>query len=295
MTHCPKNTPREVIKQGQNFLKGYPNGNRMCEILLSELLNRNRTALYLEETPVAEGVREKFFEVLQGLYAGFPLQHLLERAYFMGESFWVTPDCLIPRPETETLVEASFEYLQNEEKNVHQKGNSLSLIEIGTGSGCLAIALTKKLKSSKIWAIDLMEKALRVAQKNGQDHGVSDRVTWLCGDLLTALRKTVEVDAILSNPPYVASEEMSSLPPDVCREPRTSLEGGKGGMTFFKRIALEATPFLRQGGLLFLEVGEGQAPTVVQLFLKNGFYHLETRNDILGIPRVVVFRKGRHG
>ncbi|MBI4437252.1 MAG: peptide chain release factor N(5)-glutamine methyltransferase [Candidatus Omnitrophica bacterium] len=284
-------TPRHFIREGTLLL----GNSRLCEILLSELLEVNRTALYLDEQPLSEEISDRFFDGIEGLKRGEPLQYLIGKATFMEETFRVTPDCFIPRPATETLVEACLDYF-HEVQSTKYKVRPLLFIDIGTGSGCIAISLTKRGILSTILAIDLRQEALQVAQGNGHLHGVSQRISWLCGDLFEPLKKgKVEADAILSNPPYIPTQEISFLPPEVLHEPRVSLDGGEDGLHFYRRIAEEGPPFLKEGGALFLEIGEHQERPVKSLFLEKGFRCLEARKDLQEFPRVMVFRKERHG
>ena len=277
---------RDLIHQGRILLGQTSSARRISEQILLELLGSGRTALYLDETPLSEPLCHQFFQILEGIKAGVPLQYLLGRATFMEGTFQVSPACFIPRVETETLVEACLDTFQEEKP--------LLFMDIGTGSGCIAISLTKRLPYCKMLAIDLMESALQVARRNGQSHGVSGQIFWICGDLFGGLRG-VRVDAILSNPPYVPSEAFQDLPPEVHREPRVSLEGGKGGLRYYRRIAEGAPPFLKAGGFLFLEIGEGQEAQIRDFFLKTPLRLLEVRKDFAGTPRVMIFRKDLHG
>lgn len=285
---------RQLIREGERQLEGDPSPRSSCEWILSELLGMCRTALYLDETVLPGEICDRFSQMVKDLQRGEPLQYLLGRAFFMGDSFEVTPNCFIPRPETEILVEASLDYLK--EAAIRSPKPSL-FIDVGTGSGCIAISLTKRIPSSKMLAIDLAEGALRVACRNSIFHGVSDRISWILGDGLTPLgRKAVQADAILSNPPYIPREALDFLPHNVRREPKVSLDGGTSGLSFYRRMAEEAPPFLKEGGLLFLEIGENQASPVADIFTEKSFFHVvEVRKDLCGVPRVVVFRKDRHG
>jgi len=286
--------PRELIQQGRISIGNDPTSKRICELLLSELLSVGRTALYLGEKNVSEEISDQFFKLIEGIKEGEPIQYLLGKAPFMADSFKVTPACFIPRPDTELLVEACLDYFQGREKR-NKRESSLLFIDLGTGSGCIAISLTKRLSRSKILAIDLLEDALEVARQNGRSHGVSERIFWICGDLFSPLRRGTEVDAVVANPPYIPSEEMCYLPPLVRREPRISLEGGEAGLHYYRRIAEESSSFIKEGGFLFLEIGEGQAAPIEAIFLKKSLRLVEVRKDILETPRVMIFSKGPHG
>jgi len=295
---------RQLIREG-TFRLG---NSRLCEILLSELLEVGRTVLYLDRSPLPEEISDRFFEGIEGLKRGEPLQYFLGKATFMEKTFKVTPDCFIPRPATETLVEVCLDYFPADsgERIAYRKKEGIDyslsakrstlFIDVGTGSGCIAISLTKRSGCSTMLAIDLCQEALQVARRNGHLHGVSQRISWLCGDLFSPLKAgRVLADAILSNPPYIPSEEIGSLPPEIRREPRVALDGGRDGLHFYRRIAQEFPPFLKEGGTLFLEIGDFQKERVEELFSRKGFRCVEVRRDLQEIPRVMVFRKESHG
>ncbi|MFH1858435.1 MAG: peptide chain release factor N(5)-glutamine methyltransferase [Candidatus Omnitrophota bacterium] len=288
-------SPRQLLREGELRLNTTHSPRICCEWVLSELLDTGRTALYLEERTVPQEVCQKYFQIINAIREGHPSQYLVGKASFMGDEFWVTPDCFIPRPETEVLVEACLDYFQRFGKVRAGREKGLLWVDIGTGSGCIAISLTKRSSCSKMLAIDLVEKTLRVARQNGQQHGVSDRILWVCGDLFGPLPKGFEADAIVSNPPYIPSGQMDFLPPEVRREPRMSLEGGESGLHFYERIAEEVPPYLAEEGFLFLEIGDYQEAPVRGIFSESAFRLLEVRNDLCGRPRVMIFQKGFHG
>lgn len=276
-------TPRCLIRQGKSFLGEDPSAERVAETVLTEILGVGRTSLYLEGKEVPEEISHYFFQLLAGLKEGAPLQYLLGKAYFIDEPFWVTPACFIPRPSTEVLVEAALDYI---------KGGPFLLMDVGTGSGCIAISLTNRLPYSKMLAIDISVEALCVARENGRLHGVSKRISWICGDLFNPLKRGVVADAILSNPPYIPEEEVPLLPSLVQREPRVSFDGGEAGLSYYRRFAEESPSFLREGGYLILEIGDGQAEPIEEIFLEKSPLCLqEVRRDALETPRIMIFRK----
>ena len=279
--------PRLLIREGTARLGDGSVSRRLCERILSELSSTGRTALYLEERELSEEIIHEFFRLIEAMRGGEPFQYLLGKATFMEDSFRVTPECFIPRPETEGVVEACLDYF-----GAPQPQKPLLFIDIGTGSGCIAISLTKRLLCSKILAIDLMERALEVARQNAQFHGVTEKIAWICGDLFGPLRKGIEAEAILSNPPYIPSGEIASLPPEVQKEPRVSLDGGASGLRYYSRMAQEAAPFLKEKGLLLFEIGDGQSDPIAEIFSESPFHLVEIRRDASGMPRLMIFRKG---
>jgi release factor glutamine methyltransferase len=217
-----------------------------------------------------------------------PLQHLLGTQEFCGLEFEVGPEVFIPRPETELVVE---------EVRRHCLSRSYSLIaDIGTGSGCIAVTLAQTLSTARLYAVDLSERALGHARRNAIRHAVSERVTYLEGDLFEPLRGLGlegKLAAAVSNPPYIADDDVAGLSPEVRDyEPRLALTGGPDGLTFYRRLLPEALEFLEPGGLLVLEVGQGQACQVHRMALDlNQYASIRTVIDRAGIERVMCLEK----
>jgi release factor glutamine methyltransferase len=224
-----------------------------------------------------------------------PLQYLLGTQEFCGLDFHVNPAVLIPRPETELLVQATLREGRFAEGAV--------LVDVGTGSGCVAVTLATILRDVRIFALDCSGEALTVAQGNAERHGVGDHITWKAGDLLAPLRDCHmigTVDAIISNPPYIAEEVWAGLQPEVRDfEPRLALVAGQRGTEFHERLLHEAGQFLVPGGLLVMELGQEQAPVVRQAATHIGGYTgLQTITDEAGIERVMIAwraEESRHG
>ncbi|HWV44795.1 MAG TPA: peptide chain release factor N(5)-glutamine methyltransferase [Nitrospira sp.] len=217
-----------------------------------------------------------------------PLQYILETQEFCGLDFHVNPAVLIPRPETELLVQEALREGGFVEGGV--------LVDVGTGSGCVAVTLATILSGMRIFALDCSRDALTVARGNAERHGVNDKITWKEGDLLEPLREcnlVGAVDAIVSNPPYIADEVWGGLQPEVRDfEPRVALVAGRRGTEFHERLLHEARPFLASGGLLVMELGQGQAPLVRQAAEQvGGYIGLQTVKDEGGIERVMIARR----
>ncbi|HEY5999241.1 MAG TPA: peptide chain release factor N(5)-glutamine methyltransferase, partial [bacterium] len=211
-------------------------------------------------------------------------------AYVTGErEFWslrlaVDARVLVPRPETETLVEAALARV----------GGAARIADLGTGSGAVAIALAVELPLARLWAVDRSAAALEVARGNAATHGVAGRISFLAGDLCGPLASLAgTLDAVVSNPPYVPTAQIESLQPEVRdHEPRLALDGGPDGLAVIGRIVAQAPPLLRPGGLLLLEVGAGQAPAAAALLAGGGaFETIERLPDLAGIERVVAARR----
>ncbi|MFH1857276.1 MAG: HemK/PrmC family methyltransferase, partial [Candidatus Omnitrophota bacterium] len=192
----------------------------ICEILLCEILKKNRAQLYLENPVLNKEGLEKLFFYFRELSLGKPLAFLLNKAYFYGLEFYVDENCLIPRPETEILVEKTLDIA----RGINQK--ELLIYDFCTGSGNIAVSLTKFLTCCRIRAIDISPKALKVAYKNACFHEVDRRIDFICSDLAQGIKRGCKADIIVSNPPYISSIDMKALPLNVKQEPVLALDGG---------------------------------------------------------------------
>jgi release factor glutamine methyltransferase len=210
----------------------------------------------------------------------------------MGLEFKVTPCVFIPRPETELLVEKVIELVTRVQG---YKGASLKILDIGTGSGCIAVSLAKLVPQAKIDAVDISEQALKIAKENARLNKI--KVNFFQSDLFTtydlpclpAGRRLTTYDIIVSNPPYVVASEINNLQAEVRQEPRLALDGGRDGLDFYRRIIVTAWRYLRKGGLLVLEIGFGQKEEIKNIFQKSAkFEIIEITKDYNNIDRVVV-------
>jgi len=217
-----------------------------------------------------------------------PLQYLIGEQDFMGLRLRVTSDVLIPRPETELLVRKAMMWVS--------RFGSKSLVDVGTGSGCVAIAMARSFPHLKVYAVDVCPKALKVARDNGRINEVLAQVRWVPGDLLTpdstsGLRSISPVDAIISNPPYVARETLAALPPEIQREPRVALDGGAGGVEVLGRLIKQAPLKLKKGGFILLEFGDGQSGAVESMLKAEGLTEVRIEKDHAGLDRFAFARK----
>ena len=226
---------------------------------------------------------EAFRKLIERRAAGEPLQYLTGHQEFFKLDFEVTPDVLIPRPETELIVEIALELL---------KGDLDPFIaDIGTGSGCVAISLLHELRDAHAIATDISPLALQIAQRNADRHGVTDRLTVIESDCFAKVNADRPFSLIASNPPYIRDDEMETLQREVGYEPRTALAGGPDGLDIVRRLLREASPFLRPGGHFVFEIGFGQNALVEQLINRDVWELTEVRPDLQGIARAVVLRK----
>ena len=226
----------------------------------------------------------RYRELIKRRVDGWPTAYLTGRRDFYMLSFEVSPAVLIPRPDTETLVVAALDAL----KGV----TTPRILDLGTGSGCVAVSLAHTLKTASVTAIDISPDALDTARRNAAAHAVADRIVFLHGDLFAPLPPAASFDAVVSNPPYIAPGEFAGLAVEVRdHEPRVALDGGPDGLAFYRRIAADAPTVLRPGGTLLVEIGSTQADAVMELFSAAGLTHVALTRDGSALPRVVSARR----
>lgn len=256
-----------------------------AEILLGHVLGKSRIYLYTEVKQIVDRAElSAYKELIQKRVAGFCAAVLVGKREFMGLSFVVNEHVLVPRPDTEAWLETIIERYRNLP--------NISLLDLGTGSGAIAVSFLAFCKEARAVAVDCSEEALAVARENGTAAGVDKRIEWRCGDFLQAVGSEETFDVILSNPPYIPSAEIETLAPEVRHEPKTALDGGADGLDFYRILAKDAAAHLKEGGLLAVEVGAGEAPAVAALFAENpALSAAEILCDYGGIERAVCVRK----
>jgi release factor glutamine methyltransferase len=313
---------RTALKQGLAQLREaqVPSFTLAAELLLLHALGRDRTWLYAHpEEQISAADADRFFALISSRASGEPTQHLTGRQEFWGLEFEVTPDVLIPRPETEHVIEVALDRLAVREIRAGRKqnltGEGLQIADIGTGSGCIAIALAKELPQAAIFATDISTAALAVARRNAARHFVSDRIHLIECSLLDGVSTvgaryivpprpqvanselhasgvTVHgsrcFDLIASNPPYIGRREAPSLPREVRdHEPHSALFGGEEGYELYADLISQAARHLKPGGLLVLELGHNSLPAVQPLLDAADWTSVGVTNDLAGIPRVI--------
>ena len=297
---------RTALKQGIHLLREarVPSDTLAAELLLLHVTHRDRTWLYAHPEELLDPqILESYFALLRRRAAGEPTQHLTGKQEFWGLEFEVTPDVLIPRPETEHLIEVALDRLAVRElragRDPKLTGEGLTIVDIGTGSGCIAIALAKELPAAKIFATDISPTALAVAQRNATRLGFTNRITFLESNLLAALspsfhqspitnHQSLLFDLIISNPPYIGRKETSNLPIEVRdHEPASALYGGEEGYELYGLLIPQSARHLKPGGLLVLELAHDSLPAVRPLLESPEWTNLLVTNDLAEIPRVL--------
>lgn len=277
----------EALRDGVRKLEsaGVPSAPLAAELLLMHILGRDRAWIYAHpEQVISSEQTSSFNSLVAARISGMPTQYLTGRQEFWGLEFEVTRDVLIPRPETEHVVEVVVARVGEP-----RRPKPLRLADIGTGSGCIAVALAKELPAAKIWATDISTAALVVARRNAERHGVADRITFVECNLLDGVGEPQEFDLIVSNPPYIGRADAHTLPMDVrAHEPEVALFAGEDGLALYPSLIKQAAGRLASGGLFVLELGLGQFEPVSELLdASRGWTRVSAQQDLAGIVRVI--------
>jgi release factor glutamine methyltransferase len=282
-------TIAEALKEAGERLRAasVPNDLLDAQTLLAEAGGFDRTYLIINfNQQLSEGILSAFRTMVDRRAAGEPLQYITGRQEFFGLDFEVTPDVLIPRPETELIVEEAIRIVQ-----LYGVARPV-IVDVGAGSGCIAVALARELADARVIASDVSEAALRVARRNAARHGLGDRVDFIASDLLDAFAEEEFADFILSNPPYVSEKEMSSLQREVRDwEPRAALTDSNDGLSLYRRLLKDAPSRLRPGGHLICEMGYTQSEMISNMIDRRFWGAPKLLDDLQGIPRTIVLRK----
>ena len=272
---------------------GVPEPRREAGSLLSHILDRDRSFILSHaEDPIALEQLKKLSEFLERRAQGEPLQYITGHQEFFGLDFEVTSDVLIPRPETEVLIETAL-------KLVAERKTGPFICDVGTGSGCLAITLLHELRAipgTRAVGIDISSAALLVAKRNAARHSVSEQIEFVASDCFAELDaqdpRQSSFDLIVSNPPYVEEGAVEGLQREVRDyEPRVALTGGPDGLMIIRRLLLEAPDFLKTGGHFIFEIGYNQGAAVEQLIDRHKWKLLDVHEDLQGIPRTVALQR----
>ena len=283
-------TVLEVIQRSTEFLarRGVESARLNAELLTAHVLVLPRLQLYLNfERTLTDPELDALRQLVKRRSEREPLQHLTGSTSFCGLEIKVSPCVLIPRPETEVLAERAWGFLGS------WPDGAPTVLDFGTGSGCLAIALAVKCPSAALHALDISEEALVSARANAEVHGLAARIQFHLGDGLAALpgglRAPGTFALLVSNPPYIPTGEIATLAPEVRdHDPRRALDGGEDGLDFYRRLAAETGPLLHPAGRIMLELGDGQAEAVRGLFEAGPWRVEAVENDLTGRARIFV-------
>ena len=281
---------KELLRMGVDKLgeREYLNPTLDALLILEFLLNVDRSYLYTHgDRVVSDEIVDKYVYFIEKRKIGYPLSYLLKEKDFYDLSFYIDEGVLVPRPDTEILVDwiinTAIEKYQN---------RPINIVDLGTGSGCIGITLAYHLKNAVIYAVDLDNKALEVTEKNILRYKLNNRVVLCNGDMfdgIKSLQLEGKVDIIVSNPPYIPSQVIEGLQVEVRKyEPRKALDGGSDGLDFYRRIIPESKTYLNKSGILAFEIGYSQGEIVKRLFIEEGFCNVEIIKDLQGLDRVVV-------
>lgn len=265
--------------------KGVSSSKLDSLILLSHALLVSKEQIIFNPDRELNPTQQKtFFDLIARRAVREPVSHLTNKREFFGEDFFVSKDVLDPRPDSESLIELVF-------KTFPDKNQKLKIVELGVGSGCLIITLLQSYKMASATGVDVSSAALKVCQKNAETRQVQTRLNLCESNLFTALTQNEKFDLIISNPPYIPSHEIEILEPEVkIYEPRIALDGGQDGLDFYKKIATQASDFLKENGKIILEIGFGQREEIVQIFLENGGKLQSENCDLSGVVRALCFK-----
>ena len=280
-------TIREALNQAVIMLKNedIESPKNKARMLLQTTLKKSREYLMIYDTKeITLLEREQYIKNIKRLIAGEPLQYITGKQEFMKLNFLVTKDVLIPRPDTEILVEEVIEKAQNIPNPV--------ILDLCTGSGAIAVSIAKYIKNSKIYAVDISPKVIEIAKKNAELNGVKNNIEFIQSDLFTKI-KNQKFDIIVSNPPYIETKVIKTLSKEVQNEPKIALDGGEDGLDFYREISENAYKYLNRQGYLCLEIGYNQKYTVQKILEEQKRYiNTYCKKDLCENDRVIVTQIG---
>jgi release factor glutamine methyltransferase len=281
-------TVLEALNGASDYLqnKGIKSARLNSELLLAHILNCKRLELYLSfDRPLQKSETDSYRELLKRRSTFEPLQYIISKVEFYGLEFEVNNSVLIPRPETELLVEAVIESVIKDER--------ISILDIGSGSGNIAVALAKNLPSSKIVGLDISEKAVETSIKNAKLNGVENQVMFVQKNILNGIDvQRNEFDVVVSNPPYVSINDFENLDPELrLYEPKIALTDEGDGLSFYRKISVLSRSLLKINGKIFFEIGAGQSKEVESFLIENNFANIVIKKDYSDIERIIIGEK----
>lgn len=279
-------TIKEAIKKGTINLKikGIEEPNLKARLLMQYILNKSRQYILVYDNKQLTQAQEfQYFRNIEKLIKKFPLQHITHQQEFMKITFYVDENVLIPRPDTEILVE---EVIQ-----IAKKINAKKILDMCTGNGAIAVSLAKYIPDSRITAVDISSKALNIAKKNAKSNQVENQITFVESNLFENLPKE-KYDIIVSNPPYIKNEEIKTLDKEVQKEPKLALDGGIDGLDFYRAIIKQDYEYLKFNGYLCFEIGYDQKEEVMELIKQEEKYKdTYSKKDLYGNDRIIITKR----
>ena len=280
-------TIKETLNKGMIMLKSnhIDSPKLKARLLLQYILKKTRQYLIVyDNEQITKKQQWEYFVNIEKLSQGIPLQHITHSQEFMKMDFYVNENVLIPRPDTEILVEEVIK--------IANKFENPKILDLCTGSGAIGISIAKYVKNSKIYAIDVSEKALEVAKMNAKNIGVEEKIEFIKSDLFENMGK-IKFDIIVSNPPYIKNGDIDYLSEEVQKEPKLALEGGIDGLEFYRKIAKQAIDYLKLGSYLCLEIGYDQKIDVIEIIEnENKYVDTYSKKDLYGNDRIIITRVG---
>ena len=280
-------TIKDTLNKGMIKLKSnhIDSPKLKARLLLQYILKKPRQYLIVyDNEQITKKQQWEYFVNIEKLSQGIPLQHITHLQEFMKMDFYVNENVLIPRPDTEILVEEVIK--------IANKFENPKILDLCTGSGAIGISIAKYVKNSKIYAIDVSEKALEVAKMNAKNIGVEEKIEFIKSDLFENMGK-IKFDIIVSNPPYIKNGDIGYLSEEVQKEPKLALEGGIDGLEFYRKIAKQAIDYLKLGSYLCLEIGYDQKIDVIEIIEnENKYVDTYSKKDLYGNDRVIITRVG---
>ncbi len=290
---------REITTSLKN--RGFGSAGKEAEILVSRCFDFTLLDIYKDNPDIDENRLETVEQMLERRLRHEPLQYIFGFEEFLGLKLSIGPGVLIPRPETELMAGKAIEAVKRETLNVNrntEKTESLNsqfsihnspftVLDMCTGSGCLALAIAKEFPESRVIGSDISEAAIKYAKKNAEINNINN-AAFLTGDLFEPIGKQLVFDVIISNPPYIKSKDIHTLQPEIKDwEPVAALDGGEDGLEFYRKLIPQAKGFLKQNGLLMLELGIGQAESAAAIMESSGYADIQTIKDYAGVQRII--------
>lgn len=272
----------ELLREGKKVLEknNIEEASIISRILLEYVLKIDRNKLVINKDEEVENNKEnEYMGYIKEVVAGKPVQYITNKQEFMGLSFFVDENVLIPQPDTEILVEEAIKYANQIKENVE-------ILDMCTGSGCIGVALAKHVKNAKVTLVDISTKALEVAKKNAKENEVKEKVNFIQSDMFENIKS--KFDVIVSNPPYIKTKVINELDLQVQNEPHLALDGGENGLKFYEILINEAPKYLKENGKIFLEIGYDQKKEVEELARNSKLYKkIENVKDLANNDRVI--------